>query len=560
MFRLHYLLFSFLPLTSLAIPTTTAPTVYKPPADQSHGASTMQVDPRLIAEANEAWSLIGSAQNPIWPGWDASSTPLLFYLPGEQDVLINHPHPPQGFLPYDGPVGFPGWHIWVKNGPTLLGIDGQNTATNVEGVPTLAVADTLSNLRNKVSFMLMDARPADEKVRTLRALNLATDPYDQLAMVVHEAFHVFQDKQAPDKGADEMLLLYYPVLSVQNNVGFALEGAALAKALRTKDDLELRRAAIRWLAVRKDRRASLPAKAVEYEDGTEYNEGLATYTQYRLYEVLEGRSPGAAMAWVQGFAGYSDLAPQRERLVETMVQNLSGEVAVNGDPYGTAPLRMRLYYSGMAAGVLLDRLSPGWKSRIFAPDVSLTALAEEALKPSQAELSQALKEVKADAVYLALVQSKTQLAQEGRARAEAAVRQIESGPGIALIVDYSKLGSPKLGIGFTPFGITAIDDQRTIFAQVPIKVIFGSEGEVTQNAAQPLLRDTGRELVRFRLPSGATRSDVEKALDSAPTHGEAISNFALDLPGASIKAARAQIYWKGEDLIVVLLRTEEKKK
>jgi len=347
----------------------------------------MQVDPRLIAEANEAWSLIGSAQNPIWPGWDASSTPLLFYLPGEQDVLINHPHPPQGFLPYDGPVRFPGWHIWVKNGPTLLGIDGQNTATNVEGVPTLAVADTLSNLRNKVSFMLMDARPADEKVRTLRALNLATDPYDQLAMVVHEAFHVFQDKQAPDKGADEMLLLYYPVLSVQNNVGFALEGAALAKALRTKDDLELRRAAIRWLAVRKDRRASLPAKAVEYEDGTEYNEGLATYTQYRLYEVLEGRSPGAAMAWVQGFAGYSDLAPQRERLVETMVQNLSGEVAVNGDPYGTAPLRIRLYYSGMAAGVLLDRLSPGWKSRIFAPDVSLTALAEEALKPSQAELS-----------------------------------------------------------------------------------------------------------------------------------------------------------------------------
>jgi hypothetical protein len=52
---------------------------------------------------------------------------------------------------------------------------------------------------------------------------------------------------------------------------------------------------------------------------------------------------------------------------------------------------MRLYYSGMAVGVMLDGLSPGWKSRIFSPDTSLTSLAEEALKPSRAELDQALK-------------------------------------------------------------------------------------------------------------------------------------------------------------------------
>jgi hypothetical protein len=152
------------------------------------------------------WSLICSQQNPIWLGWDASTTPLLFYLPGEQDVLINHPHPPQGFLLYDGPVRFPDWQIRVKNGPTLLSIDGQNTATDVNGVPTLAVADTLSNLRNKVATMVADTRPADQKLQALHALDLATDPYDQLALVVHEAFHVFQDQQAPDKGANEMLL------------------------------------------------------------------------------------------------------------------------------------------------------------------------------------------------------------------------------------------------------------------------------------------------------------------------------------------------------------------
>jgi hypothetical protein len=376
---------------------------------------TLRVDPLLIAEAGEVWGLITSPNNPIWPSWDASGTPLLFYLPGEQDVLINHPHPPEGFLPYDGPVRFPGWRILLKNGPTLIEWDGQNTSKDVEGIRTLVVADTLSNLRGQISGLLQDARPAAEKVQALRFSDLAMDPYDQLAMVVHEAFHVFQEKQAPDKGANEMLLLHYPVLSVQNNVGFAQEGSALAEALRATDAAAFRRAAVRWLALRKDHRSSLPQKALEYEDGTEFTEGLAKYTEYRLFQVLEGRRPGPAMSWAQGFVGYADLAPQRERLIEKMVQNMSGAVLVNNDPYGTAPLRMRLYYSGMAVGVMLDRLSPAWKSRIFSPDTSLTSLVEEALKPSRPELDQALNEARGEAAYASLVENKSRLAQEVRA-------------------------------------------------------------------------------------------------------------------------------------------------
>jgi len=520
---------------------------------------TLRVDPLLIAEAGEVWGLIASPNNPIWPGWDASATPLLFYLPGEQDVLINHPRPPEGFLPYDGPVRFPGGRILLKNGPTLIEWDGQNTSMDVEGIRTLVVADTLSNLRGQISGLLQDARPAAEKVQALRFSDLAMDPYGQLAMVVHEAFHVFQEKQAPDKGANEMLLLYYPVLSVQNNVGFAQEGSALAEALRATDAAAVRRAAVRWLALRKDRRSSLTQKALEYEDGTEFKEGLAKYTEYRLFQVLEGRQPGPAISWAQGFVGYADLAPQRERLIEKMVRNMSGAVNVNNDPYGTAPLRMRLYYSGMAVGVMLDRLSPGWKSRIFSPDTSLTSLVEEALKPSRAELDQALKEARGEAAYASLVENKTRLAQEGKARAEAVLKEIEGGPGVGLVVDYSELGSPKLAMSFTPFGITVVDGERTIFTQVPVKVAFGQEGEVAQKVAAPLLRDTGRRLVRFRLPQGATRAEVEKALGSAQTSGGTVANLALDLPGATVKAAKAQIRWRGEDLIVIPLKGSEEK-
>jgi hypothetical protein len=516
-------------------------------------SGVLRVDPLLIAEAGEVWNVVASPSNPIWPGWDASKTPLLFYLPGQQDVLINHPRPPAGFVPYTGPLGFPGARVAVKNGPTLIEADGQNTHKDVAGVQTLVVADTLSNLRNHISDLLLDTRPAAEKVRTLGLSDIATDHYHQLALVVHEAFHVFQQTQAPDKGANEMLLLNYPVLSVENNVGWAEEGAALAEALRATEAGASRRAAVRWLALRNNRRASLPPAAVDYEDGVEFSEGLANYTEYRLFQALEGRRPGAAMSWAQGFAGYGDLSPQRNELIDDMVKNMSGAFVVNNDPYGTAPVRFRLYYSGMGVGVMLDRLLPEWKQRIFLRDVSLTSLAGEALKPSQAEMAKALEDVRGEPGHAALVESKTKLAEEGKAHAEAVLNDIEKGPGTGVIVDYSNLESPRLAMGFTPFGITKVDGERTIFSQVPIRVAFGKEGEVTQKVAAPLLRDTGRRLVRFRLPRVTARAELEKALASVQTSDGTVTNLALETSDVTIKAAKARITWSGPDLMITLL-------
>ena len=103
-------------------------------------ADDLLIDPRLIAEAAEVWSCIASADNEVWPGWDASDTPLLFYLPGRQDVLINHPRPPADFSPYNGPVHFPGGDIHVRTGRTLFDFDGQNTSTSIKGVAFTSVS------------------------------------------------------------------------------------------------------------------------------------------------------------------------------------------------------------------------------------------------------------------------------------------------------------------------------------------------------------------------------------------------------------------------------------
>jgi hypothetical protein len=537
----------------LAAPCTTAQNAAEKITPIETASPVLRIDPLLLAEAHEIWSLIGSAQNPVWPGWDASSTPMLLYIPGVQDVLVNHPHPPRGFRLYSGPIQFPGWKIYVKDGPTILDLDGQNTSTEVDGVPTLVVADTLSNMRQQVFGLVADPRPAQEKFPAITHSSLAIDPYDQLAMVVHEDFHVYQRKMAPDKDVSEFLLLYYPVLSVQNNVDFALESSALADALRSADAGQLRHAALRWLALHKERRTQLPAKAIEYEDGVEFVEGTAKYTEYRLFQVLEGRKPGAALIWAQGFNGFDNLAPQRQQLLDKMVQNMSGKVNVNNDPYGTAPVRMRLYYSGMGMAAVLDRLMPGWQNRIFAAGASLTSLLEEALKATPEELDAALKEEKSKPGYAELVREKTKLADEGKVHTETLRKEIEEGPGVGLTVDYSQLASPKVGVGFTPFGITVVDADRTIFTQVPIAVRFGTQGELAQTQPAPLLRDTGRKLVHFRLPQSVTKAEVEKKLEPILATGPTASGLNLELPGANLKAAKAQLHWSGNELTIVLM-------
>ena len=169
-------------------------------AASAPGHRHLGVSPMLVDAAAEVWRVVARPDNPIWPGWNASDTPLLLYVPGEQDLLIGHPSPPPGFVPYAGPLTFPGATLHVRDDSTLVTLDGQNTSMDVNGVQTLVVADPLSNLRQNLAALLADPRPGDEKARSLELETLAPDPYDQLGLIVHEAFHVHQDRTQPDRG------------------------------------------------------------------------------------------------------------------------------------------------------------------------------------------------------------------------------------------------------------------------------------------------------------------------------------------------------------------------
>lgn len=512
-------------------------------------APTLRVDPLLIAQATEVWGVIAQRDNPIWPGWNAATTPLLFYLPGVQDVLINHPKPPVGFRRYEGPVSWPGASIYVRDGRTFFEYDGQNTVLEVEGVPTLVVADTLSNRRNQVQSWLIDPRPASVKNAELGWDQLQGSPYDQITMIAHEAFHAYQRRQAPNKGGGEEALTRYPTIAVENTVGFALEGDALADALRATTPADQRAHALRWLAIRRERRNALSAEAVSYEDRMEFLEGLAKYVEFHLLEMLEGRTPRPAMAWAQGFSGYTNLKPQRDGLIRQMVKMMRGEANVNNDPYGASPLRMRLYYSGMGIAVILDRLNPSWKERIFMPDTTLTGLATETLKPTEAELAAALAVAKSQSGYTELKAQKVKLERDGETATRKLMEEIESGPHTTLTLDYSALADARVGLAFTPFGILRVDDTRTIYRLIPITAKVGST-TFRQSRALPLLHDRAAKRITCQLQEPVTAAAVEKLFGVHIEKAEPVDLASVALPGVTLDGGSAVVSLNNRKLLI----------
>lgn len=505
-------------------------------APQSPPVDIVKVDPLLLVQAREIWSIVGQDRNPVWPGWNAKKTPILIYFPGRQDLLINHPHPPKDFRPYRGPLKTPIGAIYVRDKVTKFNQDGQNTSTDIDGVETLVVADTLSTRRQWVESVASTVAANPDDSKDLIANGLYPNVYDSMTMFVHEAFHVYQRQRAAKKIPGEMSLLAYPSLSAKNNAGYALEAELLGEAIRAKTDAELHTKARQWLAVRLDRRAALGKEQAAYEDGTEFSEGLAKYVEYRTLQALETRRPAPEMWLNIGFRGYGDLSAERDRLLRSMQGFMNGSNVVNGDLYGASPVRFRLYYSGMAVGALLDRLGAKWHEKMLGTDATLTGLATEAIHPTPAELAEALMTVRQSARYAEWMAKKEKLAADGEAYLRAEEAKFDQAPG-EVVLDYSALPDPKLQFGFTAFGILRLDDDRNIFRLVPIRGQLG-ETSFAEDGARPVLYDRKAKQVRIPLKAAADTVDL--------------SAKDLDLPGVSIKGIRGTVRREGRRIVIRL--------
>jgi len=250
------------------------------PSSFAQTSSELRIDPLMMVSLKECRNITKSLGDELFHGWDFQKTPVLFYRPNVQELLINYPHKPKGFSVYSGFNPLDEDTIYVRNDTTTLSYDDQNTSIDIENTRVLVVADPFSTLRNQLQDVL--GRPKDFTSMWLKDWRFIPDPYYQLEVILHEAFHVYQDKMAPDKDANEMVVSHYPLLDAENNALYVLEGNIIKDALLSRESKSRLESIKKLVAVRTFRQSRLDSSWIEYENLNEYKEGLAKYVEYKF--------------------------------------------------------------------------------------------------------------------------------------------------------------------------------------------------------------------------------------------------------------------------------------
>lgn len=474
----------------------------------SQTATDLRIDPLMFISLQECRNITRHFGNDLFPGWDFQKTPILFYRPDVQELLINFPHKPRGFSVYTGfnPLG--NETVYFRNDTTLFSIDDQNTTRQIDGIPVLIVADPFSTMRNQFQGVLN--RQKDWADSWLKNWNFVPSPYYQLQIVLHEAFHVFQSKMAPDKEANEMVVSQYPLLDPVNNALYVLEGNILKDALLSlSEDPTPRLEKIKeFIAVRSYRQSRLDSSSVEYENLNEYSEGLAKYIEYRFIKIGETIEPVKEMYYHQGFNGYRGILSKE---FGKAMRNMVNIVAVNddrfGNKFGSGPLRFKLYELGACQALLLDVVMPPWKEKIFRDTVFLTNLLKEAVPLSAVEGKRYLEKAKQDYHYQQACEAKLQFEQEGKKQIQQKLSGILETKQTLIKIFYGGFVE-RIGLGgFTPFGVTQITKRSAIFDLVPIKVIFKEGIALEMKQVVPVRIDRDKKMIAFAIPTVA--SDVQ---------------------------------------------------
>lgn len=267
----------------------------------------------------------------VWPGFWPDDQAFLVYEP-EGDALLYSPvDPPAGYAPYQAAPPDAGnawqerlyWHEGVPDG--LYGIFdtayrvGETTATAVVLQPTL--------------------------VATLRTL-------------FHETFHAYQGRHFEGEsggfGYIAPKTITAPIMAKAE-----VERSILKEALQARDRANLRELIREYLAVRASRTGEMPEKARDIERSVERSEGSAQLVGIQAAAAALADEPDAVSVEI-------------EKWLTIPVSDLGGGLAEQ-------MFRWRLYGTGAAIGLLLDRLGfEDWRERLER-GASFEALLAEAV-------------------------------------------------------------------------------------------------------------------------------------------------------------------------------------
>ncbi len=344
-------------------------------------------DKARLAEASHLRKVLGEA---IIPGWSQADIPLILY--NEQYVfLTGYPDPPAG------------WDK-VPGGPHRGGVWEQVPADTFQGAPyyrqrmngkgeqpenfTVQIGDrwvtslmTMDWFRISTAQMFREGVPAPFRAvfpypMVVGLFMGSSDQY--MTLILHESVHTYQGMRAPGKLAaaetgTSDLTDRYPWTDKKVAAGWQAELDCLRDGVQAQNKDSARVQAIRFLELRKSRRqaANLDAGLVDFERRREWEEGFAKYAElsiYRLAATTPGYTPISEMRNDRDFHNYSDFSQRwRNEVNQISLASRQNEEGI------------RFYYSGWAQAVLLDRLYPEWKARLFDEGAWLEDLLAEAV-------------------------------------------------------------------------------------------------------------------------------------------------------------------------------------
>jgi hypothetical protein len=361
-----------------------------------------KIDVVRIEELHHLTEVFGDR---IWPGFDTRKVPIAINNDNKEELLIGHPDPPKEYHPFQD-FKLQGQPVMVRDGVNRYGPKGGGWAVDLGGKQTAYVS-------------------------TLRE-GWDTAPY--LALILHECFHCFQKeyRQRAEGGGGEL-----PEDDPIYSALIGLESRILKAALEEPNDAKARALARMFVAVRHERRRDIPTRLIVLEGEQEYNEGTATYSQARLYQLLmkEGGLKPAQEGKDPQYHGF----PNAEREYRRMI---SGVVPPPGRPI---TFFHSMYQHGMAQGLILDRVRPHWKEEMREKGMTQFALLEKEL-PAPAEGEQKLlAEAKKQFDYDDLLTQQKKLVAE---RLDLIRRYLDA-PGRRYCVYHSRI---RAGFNWEPFG------------------------------------------------------------------------------------------------------------
>ena len=288
------------------------------------------------AELAEAFRLKTELGDRVWPGLGSADIPVILYN-DSHEFLFGEAKPTGSWKVVEGDdfLGQLYYHRPAENPESFAVLIGTHWAGSLS---------TLDRMNRKSPFKL--------------------SPDFYVVLILHEVFHAHQANLARARFA-KVVAVYasesrYPSQDKAFAAAWNSEGAALAEALRAKDNAEAFRLVQKFLQIRDERRrhAALSPDLLAYELELEWLEGLAEYVEIKFYELAASRASEPA------FTRYRPGLPPYLQWDFVRLERQMGQQ--NGD--------LRFYLSGMAQARLLDRLSPNWQTKMMQEGTYLEEL------------------------------------------------------------------------------------------------------------------------------------------------------------------------------------------